>query len=71
MGVEKKRVLVTVYTCERCGHEWLPRKPFDPIDFDALPKTCSNCNNPNWNMPKDEDPDRPQPNPRSRRRRKK
>ena len=28
--------------CNRCKHEWLPRK-------ETPPKTCPNCNSPYWN----------------------
>ena len=48
MPVKKEKVAVTVYTCSRCGHRWLPRKPFDPIDLTALPKKCSACASPLW-----------------------
>jgi DNA-directed RNA polymerase subunit RPC12/RpoP len=45
MAVVKK--LVTVYICERCGHEWFPRGK-------TLPTVCSHpgCKSPYWNRPR-------------------
>ena len=38
----KGKKLVRSYTCERCGHTWIPRT--------ADPRTCPNpaCNSPYW-----------------------
>ena len=33
------------YRCERCGHEWLPRKGEEP-------KVCPKCKSPYWNTPR-------------------
>jgi predicted SprT family Zn-dependent metalloprotease len=52
MGAKKEKVTITVYTCERCGHRWTPRNPFDPINQDDLPKTCVACKNTLWNTPR-------------------
>ena len=38
---------VTAYRCERCGHEWIPRKDDAP-----LPVVCPSCKNPYWNKPR-------------------
>lgn len=35
------------YRCERCGHEWIPRKKDMPI-----PTICPKCKSPYWNKPK-------------------
>jgi hypothetical protein len=45
MTVVKK--LLTVYICERCGHQWVPRGK-------TLPTVCSNpaCKSPAWNKPR-------------------
>ena len=36
---------VKVYKCERCKHEWVPRKKEMPI-------VCPRCKSPYWNKPK-------------------
>ncbi len=43
------RVPITLmgYRCERCGHEWLPKK-----DDEKEPKVCPKCKSPYWNIPK-------------------
>ncbi len=58
MSVKKERLLVTAYRCCKCDHLWLPRRPFDPIDSDALPKRCPSreCASPNWNRPETNEP---------------
>ena len=33
------------YTCNRCGHIWVPRS------F-RTPKTCPKCKSPYWNTPR-------------------
>ena len=40
---------VTAYRCERCGHEWIPRKEGNP-----LPTVCPKCKSPYWNKPRKE-----------------
>ena len=43
------RVPITLmgYRCERCGHEWLPRK----ING-TPPETCPKCKSPFWDRPR-------------------
>ena len=45
MAVFKKTV--TAYRCERCKHEWIPRKMIK-----ELPTVCPKCKSPYWNRPK-------------------
>ena len=42
-------VTVPQYTCERCSHRWLPKRPES-----ATPKTCANakCRSPYWDTPR-------------------
>lgn len=35
------------YRCQRCGHEWLPRK-----NSKNEPKVCPKCKSPYWNRPR-------------------
>ena len=35
------------FRCERCGREWLPRKPW--AKGDPLPMVCPSCKSPYWN----------------------
>ncbi len=42
---------VTAYRCERCRHEWLPRRALE--QGGALPTVCPKCKSPYWNKPKD------------------
>ena len=51
MGVKREKVVVTVYTCERCDHRWTPRKPLETTD-PPLPKVCAKCRSKYWNTPK-------------------
>lgn len=44
--------LVTVYLCDRCGHEWIPRNALDRRDEDELPTVCPKCKSPYWNRPR-------------------
>ncbi len=46
--VEKRKV--TVYLCERCGHEWIPRDAL--ADEQTLPTICPSCKSPYWNKPR-------------------
>ena len=41
------QVLVTVrrFICERCEHEWVPRR-------DGEPRVCPKCKSPYWNKPR-------------------
>lgn len=50
MSVSRKEV--TVYGCERCGHEWIPREPFAEPSAEDLPKVCPKCKSPYWNTPR-------------------
>ena len=43
MGIRKKTI--TVYFCERCDHEWLPRRKEKPI-------ICPKCKSAYWNKPR-------------------
>lgn len=36
---------VTQYTCEKCGHKWIPRKK-------GKPKVCPVCKRMDWQEPK-------------------
>lgn len=49
-----KKEKVTVLSCSRCDHRWVPRNPFDPIEKAVLPKICPSCKNTLWNEPKNE-----------------
>lgn len=37
---------ITRYTCQRCGHEWIPQK--------ENPVVCPKCKSYKWNEPKKE-----------------
>lgn len=55
MSVSVKKV--TVYKCERCEHEWIPRDALSekvPGDPKGLPKVCPNpkCKSPYWAKPR-------------------
>jgi DNA-directed RNA polymerase subunit RPC12/RpoP len=41
------KVPIMGYRCQRCGHEWLPRK-----NSKGEPKVCPKCKSPYWNTPK-------------------
>ncbi len=47
MAVTKKKVVVLVLQCERCGYKWTARG-------EVLPKVCSSpkCKSPYWNRPR-------------------
>ncbi len=40
------RIKVDGFRCERCGHEWVPRKK------DVYPTVCPGCHNPYWDKAK-------------------
>ena len=42
----KIKLTVPGYRCERCRHEWVPRKP------DEHPRVCPKCKSPYWDKPK-------------------
>lgn len=46
--VAVKRREVNVFTCLRCGHEWVTRKD---VTLDGLPRRCARCRTPDWNKP--------------------
>jgi len=48
MAVYEK--MVWAFRCERCGHEWTPRKPW--AEGKPLPTVCPKCKNPYWNRPR-------------------
>ena len=50
----RKTIVVSMYRCERCGHEWVPRR-------DRPPKVCPNlkCKSPYWNRPRQRPVKRP------------
>ena len=53
MAVLKK--MVTVYLCERCDHEWIPRKQPEVLGKpteDERPTACAKCKSPYWNKPR-------------------
>ena len=41
---------VWAFRCERCGHEWIPRKPW--AEGERLPTVCPKCKSPYWNKPR-------------------
>lgn len=47
MGMIRKTITVSMYRCERCGYEWIPRGTVPP-------KVCANlkCKSPYWNKPR-------------------
>ena len=48
MAVFEKTVIA--YRCERCEHEWIPRKqPESEADY---PTVCPKCKSPYWNKPR-------------------
>tara|TARA_Y100000310_G_scaffold60266_1_gene55621 strand:+ start:4672 stop:4812 length:141 start_codon:yes stop_codon:yes gene_type:complete len=42
----EKEIKLKCFGCERCKHEWLPRKKEDK------PFVCPKCKSPYWNIPK-------------------
>lgn len=50
--VQKRKIEVTVFTCLRCDHVWLPRRPLDPIEDTPIPKKCAACGSNLWNVPR-------------------
>lgn len=51
-GVSK--ITVTLYTCERCEHKWIPREAI--AGTEALPTVCPKCKSPYWNRPRQNEP---------------
>ena len=44
MAVLKK--MMTVFKCERCEHEWVPR------NVEETPRVCPKCKSPYWDRPR-------------------
>ena len=43
-GSKEIKIEVKGYKCERCGHEWIPRKKEYPV-------LCPNCESAYWDKP--------------------
>ena len=41
MGI-KRQIILNEYVCERCNHDWIPRREETPI-------ICPKCKSPYWN----------------------
>jgi DNA-directed RNA polymerase subunit RPC12/RpoP len=41
----KIKISIDGYKCERCSHQWIPRKEENPI-------ICPTCKSPYWDKPK-------------------
>lgn len=41
------KVPVLGYRCQRCGHEWLPRR-----NSKNPPRVCPHCKSPYWDKPR-------------------
>ena len=39
------RIELPKFTCLRCGHVWIPRKP-------VTPRICPKCKSPYWDVPR-------------------
>jgi len=44
-NIMEETIVLKRYTCERCGHKWLPRR-------EEKPRVCPNCNSPYWDRPR-------------------
>ncbi len=42
----EKRIQVTLYTCERCGHDWIARRRGE------RPRVCAKCKSAYWDVPR-------------------
>lgn len=40
---EEMEMVLTKYTCKRCGYKWIPRT--------EKPGACPSCHSPIWNVP--------------------
>ncbi len=68
MAILKKTV--TVYQCERCEHEWIPRNVL--VGEDVMPTVCPKCKSPYWDRPRtNPKPKSPKPKTAKQKRRKK
>jgi DNA-directed RNA polymerase subunit RPC12/RpoP len=43
--MSERQVSVTMYKCERCKHEWIPRN-------EEKPTICPKCKSPYWDKPR-------------------
>ncbi len=41
---------IWAFKCERCPHDWIPRKEWN--EGDRLPTVCPKCKSPYWNRPR-------------------
>ena len=41
---------IWAFQCERCGYDWIPRKPWN--EGGDLPTVCPSCKSPYWNKPR-------------------
>lgn len=62
MGITQK--LVTVYSCERCEHSWIPRGAI--TGEEETPLVCPKCKSPYWNRPRQGEEPTPVPKKRVR-----
>jgi hypothetical protein len=46
LAMAKIKVTLPGFRCDRCGHEWAPRKA------NAQPVVCPSCKSPYWDKPK-------------------
>lgn len=44
--MSKIQILVEGYACERCNHQWQPRKK------DVVPRLCPMCKSPYYDVPR-------------------
>ena len=44
--MSKVPITVMGFRCDRCGHEWIPKRS------DSEPKVCPKCKSPYWNQPR-------------------
>lgn len=45
-GMARVPITVMGFHCERCSHEWIPRRP------DSDPRVCPSCKSPYWDTPR-------------------
>jgi len=45
------KIKVKAYKCERCGHEWIPRKKEYPTLCPNCKSACPNCKSAYWDKP--------------------
>ena len=49
------KIMIPGYLCERCSHNWTPRKGSDGKT--KPPIVCPKCKSPYWNIPKNDKKD--------------